>query len=395
LKRSVLGKQELRQSMIGPISEKQIIQELATTPLYGSIDPEELKIRERAKRLLAYEPHEAMDLIFKLSDRELNPIGDLFLVEMSRALDSENASIIARERFDIFLTFVKQNPSLAASEWVWSEPIDKQRAVFEAFANSDRKRREASWPSILSAMLESGSDACSNEMVQLLGPALVLAVMNWFDSRGAAEGKRQLQSGWKRSLASEPSCLMNWLKTVEHPFPWTIELVSTLLDPNASTTQQADSDIWLDAMQRCQPEIQLSRSLAFLLALGFDNVGDRAAELASMAFEPVHDAIAEEALDRQAWVYLSRQMPAISWWRDWDKCEKLRLALADRFLRFSWPPDLLPKAVRRPQTFRKVMDLLELSPRGVKVIDKIKAGISEGTIIVTNDQKMVLDSYSR
>ena len=43
-------------------------------------------------------------------------------------------------------------------------------------------------------------------------------------------------------------------------------------------------------------------------------------------FLPVHQGLAEGVLDAASWQLLERRLPAIGWWRGWDRCERLRRA---------------------------------------------------------------------
>ena len=91
---------------------------------------------------------------------------------------------------------------------------------------------------------------------------------------------------------------------------------------------------------------------AFCLAVALNDGGDDARELIAEAFEPVHDAAMSSALSWRSWHWLAPSMPRPSWYSlfDWDRAEKLRRALVDRFLRYRWDPKALGGAVSSPDT---------------------------------------------
>ncbi|MBI3288744.1 MAG: hypothetical protein HYZ74_04420 [Elusimicrobia bacterium] len=66
----------------------------------------------------------------------------------------------------------------------------------------------------------------------------------------------------------------------------------------------------------------LARSQLVTLAFAFDRC--EALPLLEHNVASVHAALARNAPELQNWDTLNQHLPAMDWWRSWDRCEKLR-----------------------------------------------------------------------
>ena len=64
-----------------------------------------------------------------------------------------------------------------------------------------------------------------------------------------------------------------------------------------------------------------------LLTIGLRENSDAAVNLILRNFFTVHGALASGAHSSESWWLLSPELPELGWWRDWDRCEKLRRAV--------------------------------------------------------------------
>ena len=111
--------------------------------------------------------------------------------------------------------------------------------------------------------------------------------------------------------------------------------------------------------------------MAFLLALGFNNPQPRAYELVARAFQIVHDAAEKDELGYDNWRLLNYQVPTISWWRNWDKCERLRRALVEKFIKYEWPAEYFKEVVKNQKTRDLIMLFCRTRHWTKEFLDKI------------------------
>jgi hypothetical protein len=68
-----------------------------------------------------------------------------------------------------------------------------------------------------------------------------------------------------------------------------------------------------------------------LVTLGLRADGAEGVNLVVRGFFPVHKALASDNYSSDSWRLLSPELPHLGFWREWDRCEKLRRAVRNRF----------------------------------------------------------------
>jgi len=241
-------------------------------------------------------------------------------------------------------------------------------------------------------MLADGVDTIADDVVEKLGAQAINAVLEWVDSV-ASISPQALKPTWRRALASRPRTLLNWLRGVEAPHEATVAFVASLLDPNSQEVRSFGAHVWLRFAATAPHKLDhgdLIRTMAFSLALAFNNPGLGAEKLAAQVFETVHEAAENNELDDSSWLMLKNHVPSLSWWGDWDKCERLRRALVDKFIRYDWSIDGFLEAVNREKTFRQIVASCKTTESGKAFLRSVVKLIAENKVHVTDAQRAVL-----
>jgi hypothetical protein len=123
----------------------------------------------------------------------------------------------------------------------------------------------------------------------------------------------------------------------------------------AATLLRAEDDI------RGQPR---QRLLAYLLALALGRPGPGCEPLFERAFESVHADISASRLPYDAFGALTRFLPNLYPWQQWDTCLRLRLAVVAAYV----------NAELDPQSFRRLTSDSTLFDRLVNVASDTKPG---------------------
>ena len=79
----------------------------------------------------------------------------------------------------------------------------------------------------------------------------------------------------------------------------------------------------------------------------------------AVCFQPTYDAAASSRLEFDEWDWLQRQAPSVSWFRDWDRCERLAAALARLLEKRKASLAIVFDIVRSRQVIRKVAAILD------------------------------------
>ncbi len=392
LKQAILGGTAVKKPHFVPnLAEIDILRELAITNSYAAYDSGILKVHRRAEEFVHLEPEQAKKLIISLLDHEVNPLGEEIIKGISEAITPTDALDLAAQRFNLLFVFTKHNPSLFTMPQIWQVSRDRQRELYD-LVGPRLESGEISIDALIQAMLEAGSDVLADEIIRQHRDAAVNAVLNWFDSSDASV----LAEGWARALSHQPNTIIDWLSNAKSPRTATMALLAGILDPHSQRVTQLGTRVWLHLSRVSCNELDESnyiRVMAFLLALGFNNPDKHAPELVVEAFHPVHEAAARDRLPYASWRLLMYQAPSLSWWGEWDKCERLRQALIDKFIRYGWNVEFFLRAVKHSDTFARVLYSCNEKGRGRKFIRRVAQGVAGGYIAATEEQRQVLMHY--
>jgi len=131
---------------------------------------------------------------------------------------------------------------------------------------------------------------------------------------------------------------------------------------------------------------------SFLLGVGLRHSDSIALEFVRASFEIVYDAAAKEKVDYEYWRPIEQIAPAVSSWREWDKCERMRIALIERFMRHDWPSVELFRTVKSGAILEEVFTLFNTT-RARKRFLKRSARIGL-ELALPDDCRKVLERYS-
>jgi hypothetical protein len=391
LKQVLFGGTAAKPKFVPNFSEMKLLRELAVTDHYAAFDAETLKLRERAKKLVYHEPDKFKKIIIDLLDCEVNPLGEEIITGISEVITLTDALELAAQRYSLLFVFAKYNPSLLAMPAIWRESMDRQRELYD-LVSPRLESGELNVEDVIRGMLEAGSDVLAEDVIHQCGSVAVNAVLNWFDSSEALEiGER-----WDRALSYKPEAVLDWLSDTERPHTKTMALLAGLLDPHSKRVISFGTHVWLSLANMSGNKLDEQthiKVMSFLLALSFNNPDIHAPELAAEAFQPVHDAAADERLPYASWRLLMHQAPSLKWWGEWDKCERLLNALIDRFIKYDWNIEFFLQAMKRYDTFVQVLHVCNQTSRARKFLRKLANEVNNGHVSATIEQRSALSHY--
>ncbi len=120
---------------------------------------------------------------------------------------------------------------------------------------------------------------------------------------------------------------------------------------------------------------------------------DKPWELVEHSFQIVHDGIQNETLDYYRWRLVSRHVPDLKWSRNWDRCERLRRALVQKFIRHNWLSESFLRSVKSSETFGRVVKYCKKTREGKMFLRKIAKQVANGNIQASVYQEEILFRY--
>jgi hypothetical protein len=131
------------------------------------------------------------------------------------------------------------------------------------------------------------------------------------------------------------------------------------------------------------------RNAAFGLALAFAE-GDVRSLLLRECFQPTYDAAGRSQIEYEEWDWLREYAPAVSWWRDWDKCERLAAVLAGCLVQQGAPLETVFSILKGSSSIRKVVSMLEDNKGMRPYLKSLRKSLKSSPNIGTREQRDAL-----
>jgi hypothetical protein len=338
-------------TLTGNCTEQDILRALATTDKHPSFDAAALLDDQLVARLFSASLKPTRQLVGELFRSSLNPFGDQLLTELVSAMDAEDAQEIVGEQPQLLPALFRANPDLAASPQLWSRAGDRKRELLDSLFAQEIGSELV--PRIVSALLDSGSDGFIRRAFERWGRNAVFAALDWTDNHGGA-----MSDICRGALTFQVSEVMSWVELDKRSTP-ALAAVAHVVAPYISRIAKHDSTVWLRTLRELQEngqEEEASYVRALLLALALCNAPPEPLGLVAESFEVIYRKAEKEQLRDNAWVILEPLVPELKWFKNWDKCERMRRALLLAFMRHSWPAWEIKQRIRNVEIRQQILD---------------------------------------
>jgi hypothetical protein len=400
LKNDLYAKSSRRDRYLPSFGELACLTELATTSLWPSFNAAQFDLRSRAEILCKEERQGAEQLLLRLLEQTSQPLADEIIAGFVEGMSVSDACLLAQEHRGLLLGLVARNPRLVLDSKFWNcnLPLQTYYNVLDYLQN-ERASEQAPAAIWISSVLESGEDQLAGAIVERFGTE---AVRIYFERASAAlDGKADWipTPSWRTALTTRQHDLQFYLKPSGHALSnRAMTLLAGLLDAHDPGLNGFGIRPWVQLVSE-SPELIFefpnSDAAAFLLSLGFQRIEPESVELVKACFENVHDAAADDSLSYRGWQALKRELPTLSWSRDWDKCERLRQGLLQRFIRNHWSRQAFLPCVSKPEIMHRVLHSCRDIQGGEKFILSIVEDVFGGISKCTEGQLSVLQSAFR
>jgi hypothetical protein len=333
--------------------EQELLTALATTSEFASFDSQTLELQRRAHEFGNSYPYAANELIRKLFNSTLNPLGEEILSGLISDIGPQMDKQISSELLQYLPTLFRANPSLGTSPHLWIAGADRKWELFEALAAHETLSAEV-LGGIISALLESGSDYLAGRAVDRWGKDAVFQVLDWINDH----------NGWmsdtcRDALRRHVPSVMAWVESPMYKSSAALMSAAYVVAPQTlKISRRSSSRIWLQLshdfknQSKETDEIYLS---AFLLALALCNAPPTPFDLIEESFDMIHEAARNNRLNDSSWMVIQPFVPELSWLSNWDKCERLRRGLVAAALRHFWPPTELLLRINDPYVREQIV----------------------------------------
>lgn len=260
---------------------------------------------------------------------------------------------------------IDRRPEVLAEPKFWLRDVVVDEA-FSVLARSDNLRTAG-----LTAMIRANREDFIIRSVRQLGALNVLqAVSNLYSAR---DSDRVSLGKWLTAAAAEPAAVAELLAN-RQALSWSLlSALSHLLSPD-SVPNDYGVDPWLTAVCALDGSKRKDADNVFLYAYLLTRaLGPRSrnpGELAQISFEATHMAASVGRLPDDAWRILEQRLPWSFSWFEWDRCLRIRVAVANLFVEREISPQLFAQAVTDDRLFGMIAEIVARSSRGRRFLKR-------------------------
>jgi hypothetical protein len=362
---------------------------LLNTPYQQAFSPGTLGVAEYARSLWTSSSDEAKALLMSIdSAQDPNSLTRAFVDGIAAAVTPAELIEIASFSESVLRAVIDTNPALIASSETWRRSLNEQYQLWIALKQlhlSDALLIEQ----MIHALIDAGADHFAEDVADQFQELIVPGVLSWVETR--RDDSRTIDA-WRRVLESRRLAVLDWLDHAASPATHTMALIAQILSPrhgNPLTTGEL-SRLMHAGERAAQAYLTDTKveMMAFLLSLGLRESSDLGESLSVLAFQTVHTAAADSALSDEAWVLLEPSVPFL-WSRNWDRCQRLRQALVDAFIRYRWTPVNLIRAAPDINTLDGMVAFATETRDGRRFLKTLK-GELERSAQLSEEQKAIV-----
>ncbi|UPK12183.1 hypothetical protein IVA93_02870 [Bradyrhizobium sp. 155] len=224
--------------------------------------------------------------------------------------DPTVASEIARRREDLLVI-----------EEFWTIPgIDIEKIVASCEDRSE---------GVVSSLMSSGASVSRSAIQQFQARPIIRAL----EKSGSGLGRDRVEP-WLRAVRDQIHDLIGALRHRELKFAPSMSELSNASGPDDVSCDER-GDPWLDAASAPAGELTAEEDAhlcAFLLARGLGRQSNHPAALMRLSLGKVHRALALDRMPQDGWRLLRNRLSFVMPWQEWDRCWRVRSAVAAKFV---------------------------------------------------------------
>lgn len=273
-------------------------------------------LEDQTRQLFEDSRGEGVALVLSLLGDELTDTGDRVLRAAVILLQPGDLEFLSDAHAPYLPTIVGANHYLASSPVLWSRAGSRSGEILSQLGGMDLNDEQRA--AIVDAVLSSGRDSSVDALIRFGGKTAVFRGLS-----AITLGQTQLTWPWRSALVSQRDTVLEWLESLSPPSLGQLELGSRFVSPKAKESRLVT--VWKAGT--ANTELIAPRVAAFGLTLAFWE-GNVTSPLFAACFQPTYDAAGSSCLEYDEWEWVREYAPSSSYWRDWDKCERLASATA-------------------------------------------------------------------
>lgn len=282
------------------------------------------------------------------------------------------------------VSLIPARPDLLSSAALWRTGVNASALLGAADLHDGQTL------AVVMAMMEAGRTDCSDAAVKGFGARPIIQAL-------AERMDAGISDAWFRVVASRPDELASCMADGTLRDRRILLALAYMVDPDA-VPNLVGEDPWVTAVRQSLPSGDRSgedmlAALLFCRALGWTSRSQ--GRLFVLSVRRLHEASAADRLHSAARQMTERRLPFVLSWRQWDRCERIRRAVVDKFIDRDLPPLEFGTVVDDGKLWTKFVDMAAESGRGRRYLERVQRTLREGPDQWRRDRAEVIDRKIR
>jgi hypothetical protein len=294
-------------------------------------------------------------LLCRLVRRDEQPAAVSFANSIANVVDAPSLRAIAQEQGELVPLVISHNPALAFEIETWRLNSYIQAQVFEILTKLPLSPME--WGKIVGAMCVAGSYLSVSDAVFRSGKYALDGVLSILANAG--DDHALPNQAWRNALASTSS------EALHHNLDLSVgqlALAAWCATPNdilsRLSVERHDVKRFAAEYRKILPICFRGHSAFLLITLGLCAPRDTGKQFVLENFYLVHNSLASDKYHLESWMLLACELPSIGFWRDWDKCKRLRKGV-NKYLKSYGGSKQLEAYAREPDERNLALEVAE------------------------------------
>jgi hypothetical protein len=346
----------------------------------NAFDRSTLALRSHLERIWRGERTEATSLLLSALHRDRSDAVEELVQAASASLTDQELIQLAKSEPGTIHALLQSRPALLSQKLLWQGSAQVRREMAAVLIRAGRDQPTLVSSSIAAAVEAGAVDSLADLVRRAEQPVFAAIVTAMLDFLPSVPGwQAHAIVGALRNRATDVAKL--WQDGCLNADSGTISLM-TVLEPTAYYGKLLGPAIMIEianqdaGVGRTQFE---AVGPTFALVVALDDGGEFHLDAGATAFRRVYEAAARSSLDQWSLNALDRVLPRLGWRRDWDICERLRLAAAERLIEQKWPMEVLFRLLPSHVEFEWLLRTIQRQRNGRHLIkEAAKLGTSIG-----------------
>lgn len=191
--------------------------------------------------------------------------------------------------------------------------------------------------------------------------------------QSSSHGETQVGEAWVRALTSRKADFVRGGFIESARSTTSLAAFADILDYDSAEVLATGPLPWATGLRNSRDDIKgRARQvfLTFLLAVALKRPVRGCEAMLELAFEPTHTDLAHSSLPYEAFIIINRHIPDAGWWRQWDICLRLRLAVLNAYAAGGLDPQSFCRLTRNASTLQLLVDLAYDTKKGRNFLKK-------------------------